>query len=172
MAEERMVEERAAGTVQTRWAELVVALLFMIAGVVVVIDSIRVGVSWGDDGPKAGYFPHFIGWFLVLAGAVVAVQTILRWRAMKDDVFVTWVELKPVLTVLIPTILYVVLIATIGIYVASAIYITAFMIWQGKFRIVPAIGVGIGVPIAIFLLFEVWFLIPLPKGPLEHLLGY
>jgi len=172
MAEERMVEERAAGTVQTRWAELVVALLFMIAGVVVVIDSIRVGVSWGDDGPKAGYFPHFIGWFLVLAGAVVAVQTILRWRAMKDDVFVTWVELKPVLTVLIPTILYVVLIATIGIYVASAIYITAFMIWQGKFRIVPAIGVGIGVPIAVFLLFEVWFLIPLPKGPLEHLLGY
>jgi len=172
MTEERMVEERAAGTVQTRWAELVVALLFMIAGVVVVIDSIRVGVSWGDDGPKAGYFPNFIGWFLVLAGAVVAVQTIVRWRAMKDAVFVTWAELKPVLTVLIPTILYVVLIATIGIYVASAIYITAFMIWQGKFRIVPAIGVGIGVPIAIFLLFEVWFLIPLPKGPLEHLLGY
>ena len=80
--------------------------------------------------------------------------------------------LKPVLTVLIPTIVYVGLIATIGIYVASAIYITAFMIWQGKFRILPALAAGIGVPVAIFLLFEVWFLIPLPKGPLEHLLGY
>jgi hypothetical protein len=174
MAEERIVEDAraAAGTVQTRWAELVVAALFVIAGAVVVIDSYRVGVEWGDDGPKAGYFPHFIGYLLAIAGVVVAVQTIMKWQAMKDDVFVTWGELKPVLTVLIPTIVYVGLIATIGIYVASAIYITAFMIWQGKFRILPALAAGIGVPVAIFLLFEVWFLIPLPKGPLEHLLGY
>jgi len=136
MTEERTAEGRAAGTVQTRWAELVVALLFVIAGI------------------------------------VVAVQTILRWRALQDDVFVTWAELKPVLTVLIPTIVYVGLVALIGIYVASAIYITAFMIWQGKFRIIPALVAGLGVPIAIFLLFEIWFLIPLPKGPLEHLLGY
>ena len=172
MAEERMVEERAAGTVQTRWAELVVALLFMIAGVVVVIDSIRVGVSWGDDGPKAGYFPHFIGWILAIAGLVVAFQTIRRWRALEGAVFVSWEQLKPVLTVLIPTIVYVGLVATIGIYVASAIYITGFMLWQGKFRLLPALAVGLGVPIAIFLLFEVWFLIPLPKGPIENLLGF
>ena len=168
-----MAEPRTgAGTVQTRWAELVVALLFVIAGAVVIIDSYRVGFEWGEDGPKAGYFPHYIGYILAIAGAIVAVQTLRRWNAMKTDVFVTWAELKPVLTVLIPTIVYVGLVATIGIYVASAIYITGFMLWQGKFRLLPAVGVGIGVPIAIFLLFEVWFLIPLPKGPLEHLLGY
>jgi hypothetical protein len=165
-------EPTGAGTVQTRWAELVVALLFVIAGVVVVIDSHRVGAEWGDDGPKAGYFPNFIGWFLVAAGAVVIVQTILKWRALKDSVFVTWDQLKPVLTVLLPTIVYVGLIATIGIYVGSAIYITAFMLWQGKFKLLPSLAVGIGVPVAVFLLFEVWFLIPLPKGPLEHWLGY
>jgi hypothetical protein len=169
MAEERI---EGAGTVRTRTAELVVALLFVIAGAVVVIDSYRVGVEWGEDGPKAGYFPHFIGWLLVIAGGIVAVQTILRWRALRDQVFVTWAELRPVLTVLIPTIVYVGLIATIGIYVASAIYIAAFMLWQGKFRILPALAVAVGVPVAVFLLFEVWFLIPLPKGPLEHLLGY
>ena len=168
-----MAEERTgAGTVQTRWAELVVALLFAIAGAVVVMDSYRVGAEWGDDGPKAGYFPHFIGWFLVIAGAIVALQTILKWRALQDSVFVTWEQLKPVLTVLLPTIVYVILIATIGIYVGSAIYITAFMLWQGKFKLLPSLGVGIGVPVAVFLLFEVWFLIPLPKGPLEHWLGY
>ena len=168
-----MAESRTgAGTVRTRWAELVVALLFVIAGAVVVMDSYRVGVAWGDDGPKAGYFPHFIGWLLAIAGVIVAVQTIVRWRALQDSVFVTWAELKPVLTVLVPTIVYVGLIAAIGIYVASAIYITAFMLWQGKFRILPSLAVGIGVPVAVFLLFEVWFLIPLPKGPLEHLLGY
>jgi putative tricarboxylic transport membrane protein len=158
--------------VPTRWAELVVALLFVLGGLVVIADSLRVGISWGDDGPKAGYFPFYIGCLLTGAGALVAIQAVLRWKSMAGDVFVTVDRLKPVLTVLVPTIVYVLLIATIGIYVASAIYITGFMIWQGKFRVLPALGAGLGVPIAIFLLFEVWFLIPLPKGPLEHLLGY
>ena len=168
------MEETGSGAraLKTRTAELVVAFLFVLAGAVVVIDSYRVGVEWGDDGPKAGYFPHFIGYLLCIAGIVVAVQTIRRWRALQDDVFVNWEQAKPVLTVLIPTIVYVILVATIGIYVASAIYITAFMMWQGKFRILPSLLVGAGVPVALFLVFELWFLIPLPKGPLEHLLGY
>jgi hypothetical protein len=158
--------------VPTRWAELVVALLFVLGGLVVIADSLRVGISWGDDGPKAGYFPFYIGCLLAGAGALVAIQAVLRWKSMAGDVFVTVDRLKPVLTVLVPTIVYVLLIATIGMYVASAIYITGFMIWQGKFRVLPALAAGLGVPIAIFLLFEVWFLIPLPKGPLEHLIGY
>jgi len=158
--------------VPMRWAELVVALLFVLGGLVVIGDSLRVGISWGDDGPKAGYFPFYIGCLLAGAGALVAVQALLRWKAMAGEVFVTVDRLKPVLTVLVPTIVYVLLIATIGIYVASAIYITGFMMWQGKFRVLPALVAGLGVPIAIFLLFEVWFLIPLPKGPLEHLIGY
>ena len=158
--------------VPMRWAELVVALLFVLGGLVVIGDSLRVGISWGDDGPKAGYFPFYIGCLLAGAGALVAVQALMRWKAMAGEVFVTVDRLKPVLTVLVPTIVYVLLIATIGIYVASAIYITGFMMWQGKFRVLPALVAGLGVPIAIFLLFEVWFLIPLPKGPLEHLIGY
>jgi len=144
----------------------------VLGGLVVIADSLRVGISWGDDGPKAGYFPFYIGCLLTGAGALVAVQALRRWKSLAGDVFVTVDRLKPVLTVLVPTIVYVLLIATIGIYVASAIYITGFMIWQGKFRVLPALAAGLGVPIAIFLLFEVWFLIPLPKGPLEHLIGY
>ena len=168
-----MAESTASGrVVKTRWAELVVALLFVIAGAIVIVDSYRVGISWGDDGPKAGYFPHYIGYLLGLSGVFVAVQTMLKWRQRAEDVFVTWEELKPVLMVLVPTILYVVLIATIGIYVASALYILLFMVWQGRFRWWLAGAVSLGVPVAIFLLFEVWFLIPLPKGPLEHWLGY
>jgi putative tricarboxylic transport membrane protein len=161
-----------ARVIKTRWAELVVALVFVIAGAVVIIDSYRVGVSWGDDGPKAGYFPHYIGYLLGLAGVFVATQTLLKWRQRADDVFVSLEALKPVLLVLVPTIVYVFGIATIGIYVSSALYIALFMIWQGKFSWWKATIVAIGVPVAIFLLFEVWFLIPLPKGPLEHLLGY
>ncbi len=158
--------------VETRKAELVVAVLLVLAGLVVIADSIRVGISWGDDGPRAGYFPFYIGCALAAAGAIVAVQTLLRWRALAGSTFVTSEQLRPVLTVLVPTIGYFALIATIGMYAASAIYITAFMLWQGRFRVLPAVAVGVGVPVAIFLLFEVWFLIPLPKGPIEHLLGY
>jgi hypothetical protein len=36
-------------------------------------------------------------------------------------------------------------------------------------KIVP---VAIGVPLMLFMMFEVWFLVPLPKGPLEAALGY
>jgi putative tricarboxylic transport membrane protein len=158
--------------VSTRWAEVFVALLFVLGGLVAIADSLRVGISWAEDGPKAGYFPFYIGCMLAGAGALVAVQAVLRWKSLAGDVFVTLAQLKPVMTVLLPTIVYVVLIATIGIYVASAIYITGFMVWQGKFRLLPALAAGLGVPVAIFLLFEVWFLIPLPKGPLEHLFGY
>jgi putative tricarboxylic transport membrane protein len=28
------------------------------------------------------------------------------------------------------------------------------------------------VPVSMFLMFELWFMVPLPKGPLEALLGY
>jgi hypothetical protein len=72
----------------------------------------------------------------------------------------------------VPTVAYVVLVALIGIYVASAVYIATFMIWQGKYKWLPTLAVSIGVPVAVFLLFEMWFLIPLPKGPVEHLLGF
>lgn len=165
-------DKTPAGSVPTRWVELGVALALVVMGLVVVYDSHRVGIEWASDGPKAGYFPNFIGWILAAAGAWIAGETILRWRSLAAKVFVTHAELKPVLYMLVPTILYVGLIAFVGIYVASAIYIAAFMKFQGKYGWLPTLGVSIGVPVAIFLLFEIWFLVPLPKGPIENLLGF
>ena len=165
-------EREAQGDVPTRWVELVVALLVVAGGAVVVVDSLRVGIAWGDDGPKAGYFPFFIGLILILAGGLIAVQALLAWRRRADEVFVTRAELKPVMAMLLPTIAYVAAIYLIGIYVASAIYIAAFMRWQGSFKWWTTAAASLGVPIALFLLFEIWFLVPLPKGPLEAWLGY
>ena len=112
------------------------------------------------------------GCALALAGGWIAVTTLLRWKALEGDVFVSWARLKPVLAMLLPTIAYVVVIAFLGIYVASALFIAAFMIWQGRYSIVKAFAVGISIPVVMFALFEIWFLVPLPKGPLERLLGY
>jgi hypothetical protein len=162
----------AGGGPKTRWVELVVALLICAGGVLVMTDSARVGASWGSDGPQAGYFPFLTGTCLVAAGAWIAVSTLVRWRKLAGDVFVEWTMLNPVLSMLLPTIAYIVLIKLVGIYVASAVFIAAFMVWKGRYRLLATASVALGVPVALFLLFEIWFLVALPKGPLERMLGY
>ena len=163
---------KARGDVPTCWVEIAVALLFVVVAAVVIVDSLRVGVTWGSDGPMAGYFPFYIGCILAITGAGVVVQTLRRWKSLTGKSFVSREELKPVLAMLLPTVVYVVVVVFIGIYVASALYLATFMIWQGKYRLLPTLLLSVAVPVAIFLMFEVWFLVPLPKGPVEHLLGY
>ena len=157
--------------VSTRAMEIAVALFTLILGVVVVVDSRRVGAGWADDGPQAGYFPYHIGIILCIASAWTL------WRAVfsaKDfpGVFVSHKKLGLVLSVFVPTIIYVAATYFIGIYVASALFIGAFMYWHGRFAWTKIIPVSLSVPVAMFLLFEVWFLVPLPKGPLETFIGY
>jgi putative tricarboxylic transport membrane protein len=152
-----------AAAITTRWAELVTALVIVALGLIVVYDSHRVGIGWADDGPRSGYFPNIVGWMLTASGAWIAGSTIAHWRKLGWRVFVTRADLKPVLAMLLPTIAYVVLIWLIGIYVASAVYIAGFMRLQGKYNWLPTALVSIGVPAVLFVLFEIWFLVPLPK---------
>jgi hypothetical protein len=163
---------KSASAAATRWVELIVALLIAVGGVVVIMDSVRIGTGWASDGPQAGYFPNFIGWILVGTGLWIAGRTLLRWHSLAGKSFVSRAEIKPVLLMALPTALYVLVLSILGIYVASALYIATFMIWQGRYRLLPALLVSIGLPIALFALFELWFLVPLPKGPVEHLLGF
>ncbi len=46
-----------------------------------------------------------------------------------------------------------------------------FMLRHGKHRLWLTALVAVGVPLAFWALFERWFKVPLPKGPLEALLG-
>jgi hypothetical protein len=72
----------------------------------------------------------------------------------------------------VPTAIYAGLIPYLGLYVSSALLIGVFMRWFGKYRWWVAIAVAVGVPVVTFFMFEIWFLVPLPKGPLERYLGY
>lgn len=170
--ESQTQQVRGKGDVETRWVELVVALLVVVGGLVVIQDSLRVGIAWAAEGPKPGYFPFYIGVILAIAGLYIAATTLMKWRAMAGRVFATRAQLVPVTQMLIPAIAYVVVLYYIGIYVASAIFIGAFMVWQGKYRWWVAALVAIAIVVALFFMFEVWFLVPLPKGPLESWLGY
>jgi putative tricarboxylic transport membrane protein len=76
-----------------------------------------------------------------------------------------------VLTVLVPAAIYAGAIGWIGIYVASALFIGFFMRWLGKYAWWTVAAVSVGVVVAFYVIFEVWFKVPLPKGPIEALLG-
>ncbi len=83
-------------------------------------------------------------------------------------------QLKRVLSVLVPSAIYVGAIMLLGIYVASALFIALFMIVLGKYSPLKSVVVGVAVNALFFMMFEVWFKVPLYKGALEPLrfLGY
>ena len=164
---------RAVGSVRV-W-EIVVAALFFALGAVVVWDSRRLGSEWGSDGPQAGYFPFYIGMLICLASIANAVAA-FGMGAKGDRPFVFWGQLKMVLTVMVPSAIYVALIAnplySLGIYEASIVFIAFFMRYLGKYGWPKIAAVSIAVMTVFFLMFEVWFKVPLPKGPIEALLGF
>ena len=159
--------------IQMRWMELVVAAFFAGIGLLVVIDSFRTGYQWSSDGPQPGYFPFYIGCTLIVGAIVVAVQTLLGWKKSENvEPFVTYSQLRLMMTILIPTSLFVLGVVLIGFYVSSVLFISSFMVWQGQYSLLKSGLVGLCVSGVLFLLFDVWFLLPLPKGPLETFLGY
>ncbi len=168
-----MQQDKAVGTVRL-W-EIVVAVCFLIAGSVVAWDSHRLGASWGSDGPQAGYFPFYIG-VIIIAASVMNLYNALRTGAAGARSFVLWGQLTLILAVLLPSIVYVALIDNpwyaLGIYVPSAIFIAAYMRILGKYSWLMVAAVSVGVMLAFFLSFEVWFKVPLPKGPIEALFGF
>lgn len=155
----------------TRGPELAVAAFLLLLAVMVIADSLRVGIGWADDGPRSGYFPFYIGLMLLASSGTVFVKTLLRWR-QPSAVFAERSQLKTVFAMLIPMVVYVGGIALLGIYLSSAVLIGYFMRRHGKFGWALTATVSAGVPLAFFLVFERWFLVQLPKGPIERLLGF
>jgi hypothetical protein len=159
--------------VSNRTMDIVFALLFLGASAVVIADSTRLGFRWIDNqGSASGYFPFYIAVIMAIASIVNLVSAVLGRTAGGDDTFVGRSALGRVLAVFVPAIVYVALVQYLGIYVASAIFIFFFMITIGREPFVRSLAVGIAVPLALFFMFEVWFLVPLPKGPVELWLGY
>jgi putative tricarboxylic transport membrane protein len=152
-----------------RAADLTTALLLMTGGIVVLWDSLRLGIGWGTDGPRSGFFPFSLAVILLLCCAAIVVQAI---RKNDRRPFVTRAAVGPVLKVLVPATVFVALIQIVGLYVASTIYMAVYMRWIGRHSWLAVVLLSVGFPVATFLVFETWFLVPMPKGPLEAWLGY
>lgn len=151
--------------------DAITAVVFFFVGVVMMVDNYRIGVAWASDGPESGYFPFHIG--LIICIASVAVFLKARFgKNRNQEIFVSWERFRLVLLVLLPTALYVLVIQLLGIYVASTLFIAAFMRLLGKISWLKTVVISVSVNVLLFWMFEVQFMVPLPKGPLEALFGY
>jgi len=150
-----------------RTADLVTASFLMVLGGVVVFDAVGLGIGWGTDGPKSGFFPFSLGVLMIAACAVIVMQA----RRADARPFVTRAQLGPVLKVLWPAVALVALTQWLGLYVAAAFYTGFYMRWIGRHSWLAVLAVAILFPLATFFVFEKWFLVPMPKGPLEAWLG-
>ena len=159
--------------VATYVVEAIVATCIVILGAVVLQGSWALGSGWTSDGPGPGYFPFYIGIILCISGVGTLYQALFG-KTRNTDVFVDGEQLKRVLSVLIPAIVYVLAVQFLGLYVASAVYIALFMIVLGKFSPIKSVITSLLVIALFFFMFEVWFKVPLFKGRFEPLsfLGY
>lgn len=162
---------RMHGAVSERTVGAVTAIVFFLVGVVMIVDNYKIGAGWAPEGPEAGYFPLRIGVIICVAASVVLFRTVFA-KGSGDRVFVTFGRLRHVMAVLLPTVAYVLAVKFVGIYVASAVFIAAFMRVMDRFGWLKTIVISVGVSVALFWLFELQFKVPLPKGPLEARFGY
>ena len=152
-----------------RVADIVTASVLALVGGIVVLDALRLGIGWGTDGPRSGFFPFWLSAALIVCAVILLGQA---WRRAGGKVFVTRAQLGPVVTVLWPATAMVMLTQLVGLYVASALYLGFYMRRVGHHEWRAVLALGLAVPVVLFMIFELWFLVPMPKGPLENWLGY
>ncbi len=166
-------EEPLNSVVSNRTMNLAVSSTLMAIASVVMISSYRLGAGWAKDvGPDSGYFPFYVALIMFVASGVTLVQHLLSRRPDGEGSFIGRGELVMVLQVLIPMTIFVILSIYIGIYISMILFIGFFMLWHGRYPLYKTIPVVLAVPFVLFVVFEIWFLVPLPKGPIEAWLGY
>lgn len=158
----------AANGPSQRRIEAAVGLAVAAFGALVVVGSLQVGIGWGSEGPRSGFFPFYVGLAILIASAF----NLLRLRGTsKDAIFAEWHQIGQVALIVVPTTIYVFVLPYTGLYLASVVLIAGFMLKLGNYRLHTALGVAICVMVALFVTFEKWFLVSLPKGPIEEFLG-
>jgi hypothetical protein len=166
-------ESESPSVVSTHVVEAVVAACVLGLGLLVIFGSRKLGSGWTTDGPGAGYFPFYIGLILCVSAVGIFYQAVMG-KDKNTEAFVDKAQLSRVLQVFIPALVYVGAIQFVGIYLASAVYIALFMVVLGKFSAVKSVIAAVVINVVFFMMFEVWFKVPLFKGNWNPLgfLGY
>lgn len=168
MALEQPSSADKQAVISNRTMEIIVAVLLLAFGAVIAWNSYSLGAKWAEDGPQAGYFPFYIGLIIAISSLITLVQALRGAIPHPRDGFVERAQLKQVLAVLIPAVIYVLAIQWFGIYLASAVYMAVFMVWLGKYAWWKGVLLGLSISVCVYLMFEVWFKVILHKGTLYN----
>jgi hypothetical protein len=146
-------------------AETVTALVTLALGAAIVVGAREYGTGWTAAGPQPGTFPFCVGLIVVAASAG---NLIAAWRRRGAGApFIDAIKARRIAAFGLPMLAFVALAVTLGFYVATAVYLAAVMRFQGGYRWLPSLAVAILTSAFFFLLLELWFKVPLLKGPLE-----
>ena len=156
--------------VASRNVEIAVSVMLMALAAVLGWDNWRLGAGWASDGPQAGYFPFYLS-VMLGAASLYGLLVAMRQRALAEEAFVTRDQFRRVLQVLVPTFLFVLLTALLGLYVASFILVAGFMWFIGKIAPWKSLLSAFIFVAVMFVTFDVAFDVIMPKGPLEAAFG-
>jgi hypothetical protein len=154
-----------------RTVDVVTSLLLLAFAALLAFDNWRTGMGWDATGPQAGYFPFYLS--VVLAGACfwgLAREFLARKQAA--ETFVTRDQLRRVLQVFFPTLLFCFFTQWLGLYVASFLLIAGFMVLVGRIAVWKSLLTAFLFSLVMFVTFEIAFDVIMPKGPLEALFGH
>ena len=162
----------ASGTLLSRFTmEVATALFTGLLGSIVCYGSLEFGTGWGDAGPEPGYFPFYVGLIIILASAFNLAMAFVHHRHDLGEAFLTLEQGHRVLSFFGPMFLFVLVSSYLGIYVGMILYLFCVMVFQGGYRVPKAAAISLITAVVNYFLFEVWFQVPLLKGPLEAFLG-
>jgi len=156
---------------KSRNVDIVVLLLLLGLAGVLGWDSTRVGNTWGDDGPQAGYFPFYLS-VLMGAACLFGLSRLLVASAASTEGFITGRQFIRVMQVFVPTLAFVIATEFLGLYVASFLLVAGFMWWIGGMALWKSVLTSFVFAAAMFLTFEIAFNVIMPKGPLEAAFGF
>jgi putative tricarboxylic transport membrane protein len=154
-----------------RTVDVIVAVLLLALALLMGFDNWRTGISWALEGPEAGYFPFYLSVILAAASMYGLVSALLR-SGQESGTFVTRDQLRRVLQVFAPTLLFCFLTQYLGLYVASFLLIAGFMHGIGRIAWWKSLLTAFVFSLIMFITFELAFDVIMPKGPLEAALGF
>jgi len=157
--------------VGNRTIDVAVLLLLVAVAALMGFDNWRTGIGWAAEGPEAGYFPFYLS--VILAGASIygLVAALLR-SSQESGTFVTRDQLRRVMQVFVPTLLFCFFTQWLGIYLASFLLIAGFMVLVGRIVWWTSLLTACLFALAMFITFDLAFDVIMPKGPLEAAFGY
>lgn len=156
------------------WAETATAAATAAFGLVIVKGALEFGIGWDSAGPQPGAFPFYVGTLIALASLGTLALTVSRQvagsHALRESIL-DGTQAKRVASFLLPLIGFVVLSVTLGMYVATVVYLVFTMRFQGGYGWLQTILTAVLTAVFFYVALEKFFQIGLLKGPVERVIG-